>query len=227
MALDDSPPIGRLDFGDLRRVTPISQSFGFDRGQPIDRYYIEGFLALHAEDIRGRVLEIADNRYTRQFGGSRVTRSDVLNLTPDNPHATIIADLVNAGTIPSNAFDCIVFTQTLQYIYEPQTAVKTLYRILKPEGVLLASFPVISQICRYDMDRWGDYWRFTDGSIRRLLGDIFTPEKVTVQAHGNILAAISFLHGLAAHELRPPELEHHDPDYQILITARAVKRVNT
>jgi SAM-dependent methyltransferase len=227
MALEDSPPIGRLDFGDLRRVTPISQSFGFDRGQPIDRYYIEGFLALHAEDIRGRVLEIADNRYTRQFGGSRVTRSDVLNLTPDNPHATIIADLANAGAIPSNAFDCIVFTQTLQYIYEPQTAVKTLYRILKPEGVLLASFPVISQICRYDMDRWGDYWRFTDGSIRRLLGDIFTPENVTVQAHGNILAAISFLHGLAAHELRPPELEHHDPDYQILITARAVKRVNT
>jgi SAM-dependent methyltransferase len=227
MALEDSPPIGRLDFGDLRRVTPISQSFGFDRGQPIDRYYIEGFLALHAEDIRGRVLEIADNHYTRQFGGSRVTRSDVLNLTPDNPHATIIADLANAGAIPSNAFDCIVFTQTLQYIYEPQTAVKTLYRILKPEGVLLASFPVISQICRYDMDRWGDYWRFTDGSIRRLLGDIFTPENVTVQAHGNILAAISFLHGLAAHELRPPELEHHDPDYQILITARAVKRVNT
>jgi SAM-dependent methyltransferase len=227
MALEDSPPIGRLDFGDLRRVTPISQSFGFDRGQPIDRYYIEGFLALHAEDIRGRVLEIADNHYTRQFGGSRVTRSDVLNLTPDNPHATIIADLANAGAIPSNAFDCIVFTQTLQYIYEPQTAVKTLYRILKPEGVLLASFPVISQICRYDMDRWGDYWRFTDGSIRRLLGDIFTPENVTVQAHGNILAAISFLHGLAAHELRPPELEHHDPDYQILITARAVKQVNT
>jgi SAM-dependent methyltransferase len=227
MALDDSAPIGRLDFGDLRRVTPISQSFGFDRGLPIDRYYIEGFLALHAEDIRGRVLEIADNRYTRQFGGSRVTRSDVLNLTPDNPHATIIADLANAGAIPSNAFDCIVFTQTLQYIYEPQTAVKTLYRILKPEGVLLASFPVISQICRYDMDRWGDYWRFTDGSIRRLLGDIFTPENVTVQAHGNILAAISFLHGLAAHELRPPELEHHDPDYQILITARAVKQVNT
>jgi hypothetical protein len=86
---------------------------------------------------------------------------------------------------------------------------------------------VISQICRYDMDRWGDYWRFTDASTRRLLGSVFTPETLTVQAHGNVLAAISFLHGLAAQELTPPVLEHHDPDYQILITARAVKRVNT
>jgi SAM-dependent methyltransferase len=216
-----------LDFGDLRRLTPVSRAFGFDRGQPIDRYYIEGFLSLHAEDVRGHVLEIADDRYTRQFGGSKVTCSDVLNLTPDNPHATIIADLASADVIPSNTFDCVIFTQTLQYIYEPPAAVKTLYRVLKPGGVLLASFPVISQICRYDMDRWGDYWRFTDASTRRLLGSVFTPETLTVRAHGNILAAISFLHGLAAQEMTPPELEHHDPDYQILITARAVKRVNT
>jgi SAM-dependent methyltransferase len=227
MAQSEGPPIGRLNFGELRRLTPISRSFGFDRGQPIDRYYIERFLSLHAEDVRGHVLEIADDGYTRQFGGSKVTCSDVLNLTHDNPRATIIADLANAGAIPSSTFDCVIFTQTLQYIYEPRAAVQTLYRVLRPEGVLLASFPVISQICRYDMDRWGDYWRFTDASTRRLLGSVFNPETLTVQAHGNVLAAICFLHGLAARELTPPELEYHDPDYQILVTARAVKRVNT
>jgi len=224
MGQSDDPPVGRLDFGDLRRLTPVSRSFGFERGRPIDRYYIERFLSLHSEDVRGHVLEIADDRYTRQFGGSKVTCSDVLNLTADNPRATIIADLASADLIPSNTFDCVIFTQTLQYIYEPLVAVKTLYRVLKPEGVLLASFPVISQICRYDMDRWGDYWRFTDTSTRRLLGSVFTPETLAVQAHGNVLAAVSFLHGLAAQELTPPELEHHDPDYQILVTARAVKR---
>jgi hypothetical protein len=41
--------------------------------------------------------------------------------------------------------------------------------------------------------------------------------------HGNVLAAISFLHGLAAEELRPEELDHRDTDYELLITVRARK----
>ena len=47
----------------------LSRDFGFDRGTPIDRYYIESFLSTHASDIRGHVLEVADNTYTRRFGG--------------------------------------------------------------------------------------------------------------------------------------------------------------
>jgi SAM-dependent methyltransferase len=217
-------PGGPVDFGNLRRVTPITRSFGFERGQPVDRYYIDQFLAQHAGDVQGRVLEIGDNHYTRQFGQAQVTQSDVLDLNPANSNATIIADLTAADPIPSDTFDCIIFTQTLQFVYDAQAAAKTLQRILKPQGVLLATFPVISQICRYDMDRWGDYWRFTNASVHRLLGDVFGPENVTVEAHGNVLVAVAFLHGLSAHELTGEELDFHDPDYQLLITARAVKR---
>lgn len=219
----EEPPIGRVSFGDLRRVTPIDRSFGFERGRPIDRYYIEEFLAAHAREVQGHVLEVGDNHYTTQFGGSRVTRSDVLSLTPDNPAATIIADLTRADHIESNTFDCIIFTQTLQFIYDLHAAVGTLHRILKPAGVLLATVPVISQVCRYDMDRWGDYWRFTDAAPLRLLGGIFGRESVTVKAHGNVLAAVGFLHGLSAHEFESAELDYHDPDYQLLVTAHAVK----
>jgi SAM-dependent methyltransferase len=217
------PPVGRVRFGDLRQVTPISRAFGFERGQPIDRYYIENFLAQHAGDIQGRVLEIGDNHYTRQFGQSRVIQSDVLDLPRDNPGATIVADLTQADHVPGELFDCIIFTQTLQFIYDLQQAAQTLHRLLKPQGVLLATFPAISQVCRFDMDRWGDYWRFTNASICRLFGDIFGPDQVMVTAHGNILVAISFMHGLSSQELEPEELDFHDPDYQMLITARAVK----
>jgi SAM-dependent methyltransferase len=217
------PAVNQVRFGDLRRVTPISRSFGFDRGQPIDRYYIDHFLAQHTADIQGRVLEIGDNHYTLHFGGRQVTHSDVLDLPRDNPNATIVADLSDAGHVASDIFDCIIFTQTLQFIYDLHAAVVTLYRILKPDGVLLATFPVISQICRFDMDRWGDYWRFTNASIQRLLEGVFDSGQVTIIAHGNILTAISFLHGLSAQELEQHELAHYDPDYQLLITARAVK----
>lgn len=210
-------------WSNLRRFQPISQVFGFDRGQCIDRYYIETFLARHANDIRGHVLEVGDNVYTCKFGGERVIRSDVLHATPGNSQATIIADLTCADYLPSETFDCIILTQTLQFIYDVRAAIRTLHRILKPEGVLLATFPGISQVSRYDMDRWGDYWRFTTLSARRLFEEVFLMGCVEVSTHGNVLVAIAFLHGLAAKELEPEELEYRDPDYEVLITVRAVK----
>jgi len=210
-------------WGTLRRLTPVSRVFGFDRGLCIDRYYIENFLAHHADDIQGRVLEIGDDAYTRKFGGERVTRSDVLHVAEGNPKATIVADLTCADQIPSDTFDCIILTQTLQLIYDMRAAIRHLHRILKPGGVLLATFPGISQISRYDMDRWGDYWRFTDASTRRLFAEVFGPDNVTIQTYGNVLVACAFLHGLAANELSASELDFADPEYQVVITVRATK----
>lgn len=217
------PPVGRVRYGSLRRTTPISRLFGFERGLSIDRYYIEQFVSTYASDVQGRVLEIADNGYTQKFGGSRVTQSDVLYVTEGNPQATIVADLTNAPHIPSDCFDCIIFTQTLLVIYEVRAAIRTLYRILKPGGVLLATFPGISQISRYDMDRWGDYWRFTSLSARRLFEETFPKEKVTVKAYGNVLSAVAFLHGLAVEDLKSQELDYRDQDYEVTITVRAIK----
>jgi hypothetical protein len=69
----------------------------------------------------------------------------------------------------------------------------------------------------------GDYWRFTSLSAQRLCASAFPPANVRVEAHGNVLAAVAFLHGLAREELRPEELDTKDPDYEVLITVRAVK----
>lgn len=216
--------VGPVDFGDLRRVMPISRAFGFERGRPVDRYYIENFLAAHAADIRGNVVEVGDHTYTRQFGGDRVLRSDVINNNADSPAVTIVADLAGCDHVPANTFDCFIFTQTLQFIYDARAAVASIHRMLKPGGVLLGTFPALSQICRYDMDRWGDYWRFTSASIQNLLGEAFGSQNVEVTAHGNVLAAVCFLHGLAAEDLTPEELDVFDRDYPLLITGRAVKR---
>lgn len=212
-------------FGGLRRLSPISRTFGFDRGLPIDRYYIERFLLEHTGDIRGRTLEVADNTYTRRFGGGRVARSDVLHAVVGNPNATIIADLTGDDGLPSEAFDCIILTQTLHMIYDVRACARQLCRALKPGGVLLATVPGISQISRYDMERWGDYWRFTSLSARRLCEEA-GPMEVSVTSYGNVFTAIAFLHGLAAEELRQKELDYSDRDYELLIGVRAVKVAN-
>ena len=221
---DYTPPAGYVDFGNLRRVKPFSRVWGLDRGQPVDRYYIEQFLADHAEDIQGRVLEIADDGYTRRFGGDRVTKSDVLHPVEGNPKATIVADLVSGDNIPSDAFDCIICTQTLLVIYDVRAVIATLHRILKPGGVLLVTIPGVShQISRKDMDQWGDYWRFTSLSARRLFEERFPSENISVRTRGNVLAAAAFLYGLAAQELSLEELDYNDPDYEVSIAVRAVR----
>jgi glycosyltransferase involved in cell wall biosynthesis/SAM-dependent methyltransferase len=217
------PPPGSVHFGHLRRVTPMSRSLGRDRGLPIDRVYIERFLAANADDIRGRVLEIDNDRYTRKYGGGRVTKADVLHVNASNPRATIVADLTCADHIASNLFDCIVLTQTLPFIYDVHAVVRTLHRILKPGGVLLATAGGITQISRRDMERWGHYWNFTTLSMRSLFEEVFPATGLSVDSAGNVLAATAFLHGLAADELRPDELDYRDADYELLITVRAVK----
>jgi SAM-dependent methyltransferase len=214
------PPVGGVRFGSLRRLTPISREYGFDRGLPIDRYYIEAFLARHAGDVRGRVLEIKDDTYTRRFGGERVTRADVLSLEAEDPCATIVADLVRADHVPSASFDCVIVTQTLQLIFDVRAALATLHRILRPGGVLLVTVPGLSQVSPHA--EWGERWAwgFTTVSVRGLLAEAFAGGEVEVEAFGNVMAATAYLHGLAAHELRPAELEHRDPEYQLSIGAR-------
>jgi SAM-dependent methyltransferase len=219
--VDDGPPVGQVRFGSLRRVTPLSRAFGYDRGRPVDRYYIERFLSANGSDIHGHVLEIADDAYTRRFGGDRVIKSDVLHVREGQPQATIVADLACADHIPADSFDCVILTQTLQFIYDVPAALRTVRRILRPGGVVLATLPGISS--RYDMECWGCFWGFTSLSARRLFEAVFPATATRTEAHGNVLAAAALLYGIAAEELEPGELSSFDPDYEVIITVRAVK----
>jgi SAM-dependent methyltransferase len=217
------PPVGGVDLGHLGATDPISRDWGFDRGKPIDRYYIERFLEGRQTDVRGRVLEVLNDHYTVRYGGDRVTQSDVLHHVPGNPRATVVADLTVPESLPESSYDCVICTQTLQFIYEVQTASETLHRILKPGGTLLLTVPGITQISREDMESTGEYWRFTRASLRRILGDAFGPGALEIETFGNVAAAGAFLHGVASDELDPHQLETLDPDYEVIIAARAVK----
>jgi SAM-dependent methyltransferase len=215
-------PPGKVHFGDLRRTTPISADFGYGRGGPVDRHYVEAFLELHSDDIRGRVLEVGDASYTRHFGGDRVTRADVLHVDEGAPEATFVGDLADGAFLPEGAFDCIVLTQTLHLIYDFPAALRTLARVLAPGGVLLLTVPGISNVAG---DEWGATWHysFTDHALRRAAGEAFAGWDVNVTSHGNVLAAVAFLHGLGRGELTAAELDVVHVEYAIVHALRAVK----
>jgi SAM-dependent methyltransferase len=147
---------------------PASRRFAFDRGTPIDRYFIGRFLERNAETVHGRVLEVGDRGYTQTYGGKRVTRSDVLHVTSGNPEATIVGDLATGKGLPRGVYDCLVLTQTLHVIYDVHSAVKNIYRLLKPGGVALVTIPGITPISRFDAERWGDFWRMTPAAAQQL-----------------------------------------------------------
>jgi SAM-dependent methyltransferase len=206
--------------GLLRGTTPLSYNWGAERGTPVDRYYIEHFLAAHRSDIRGRVLEVAEDSYTRRFG-SAVEQVDVLDIDRANPRATLFADLTQADLIKSNSFDCFVLTQTLHFIYNFRCALQEAHRILRPGGVLLASMPVVSRLCAES--NLEDCWRFTPHACERLFGDVFGSANVQVASYGNVLAASAFLYGLAHEELTARELDTCDPLFPVVVCVRAIR----
>lgn len=212
-------PTGSVRWGDFRREEPLCSDFGYSRGKPIDRYYIESFIAEHANDISGRVLEIKDPVYTRRFGAARVAQSDVLDIDATNSAATIVADLNDSDALRRATYDCVIFTQTLQYMFEPDKVIGHLHRSLKDGGVLLMTAPGITPIRECGAD-W--YWNFTQVGVERLLREVFG-SPVMVRSAGNLASVTGFLHGLSAGELAESELTRCDPAYQLLILARAVK----
>jgi SAM-dependent methyltransferase len=203
------------------RTKPVSDYWGLDRGTPIDRYYIERFLAKHRSDIRGRVLEVRDSRYTDQFGVN-VEQREVLDINPSNPRATIITDLTAADVVPANSFDCFVLTQTLQFILDVPAALAHVQRILRPGGVVLVTVPSVSRI-EAGSGRDIDYWRFTVASCTALFRRAFGQGAVTVRSYGNVRTAIAFLTGLAQEELSRSELDTQDDNFPLIVSVRAVK----
>ncbi|WP_121116027.1 glycosyltransferase [Croceibacterium ferulae] len=220
--LTGTPEPGRANLGDMDRPTPISPNFGYDRGTPIDRFYIERFLDRHRPDIAGRVLEVGDAEYSQRFGGAAITRQDVLHAHAENPEATIVGDLGQPGLLPADAFDCLVLTQTLMLVWDMPDAAAELYRALKPGGVLLLTVPGTSSV---DRGEWGAnwFWSLTGSSVTRMFEPLFGAENMTVMVEGNVYAATCFLHGLAQEEVRTEWLEQADAAYPMVVTLRAVK----
>lgn len=212
---------GTVKWGSLRRTAPFSRDWGYDRGTPIDRVYIEQFLASHADDVRGACVEVMNSAYTDRFGGARVTHKDVLDIDPANTLGTIVADLGEPDSLPVQRFDCIIFTQTLHLIPDMRIALANVWRALAPGGALLLTVPALG---RHDIRKGfhHDRWRVTRTGLEWLLGGL-PNARVDTTTYGNVLSCTAFLYGLAAEELHPEELQITDPEFPLIVAVRAHK----
>jgi SAM-dependent methyltransferase len=159
------------------------------RGKHIDRFYIERFMEKNSNSIKGVCLEIADNEYTKKFGKPK--ESHILDIDLKNEKADIHGDLRSLPQIASNTFNCLILTQTLQYIDDYHSAIKECHRILKPGGVVLATVPSVSRIGYSGVS--GDFWRFTQAGAEYAFRKVFG--KVRAEAFGNARVCIKNLVG--------------------------------
>ena len=200
-------------WGNLRRTTPFSSSYGFERGTPIDRHYLHAFLSAHRDRITGDVLEVQTSDYTRRFG-CRVTRADTVDIVPDfSP--THLCDISHCeDVIPSGAYDCLLLPNALAHFRELDLALSHAARIVRPGGAILASaaglLPLTGDV--------HDYWRFSPDGWREKLAVAWPGATVAVTGHGNCLSAVGAQLGLALEELTKHELDVHDPRYPVLTT---------
>lgn len=205
----------------LNPLLPISLKYGYDRGTPIDRIYIESFIGNQKDLIKGKCLEIHDNAYTVKFGGDRVTQSDALDINTTNKQSNIYGDLRNLrGVIEDDAYDCLIITHTINIIDDINSALSECYRVLKPGGVLILTVPgPIGPV----VDISKSFWRFNLNNTEYLLSKFFKKENMKFKSYGNVLAGQAFLTGLSAEELSKEEIEFNDPHFPICIGAVAIK----
>jgi len=198
-------------------IRPLNRKFGFSRGTPIDRYYIEKWLEENKELIHGDVLEIAEDTYIKRFGGDDVV-PHILHVCIEK-EGFIRGDLETGEGIVEQSMDCIILTQTLPFIYNCKNVISNLFKMLRKGGTALITTGGISQISRYDMDRWGHFWSFTTASLKRLIEESGFGTNYEMTAYGNVKTACALLYGVAAEELSKEELAYTDEDYPVSICA--------
>jgi len=213
--------INRPRWGNLRRREPFSGCYGFDRGTPVDRIYIERFLAERARDIRGNVLEVGHAHYARAFRESTPARVEIVDIDTSNAEATIVADLSEPNSLPPGRFDCFILTQTLQLVADLDEAVRNAWQSLASGGVLLISVPGITRSDPVYVT--ADRWRLTPSGLDTLLARTCADERREVVGYGNLTSAMAFLLGLAAEELEEAELNEADPHFTVSVCARVEK----
>jgi hypothetical protein len=213
-------PGRRPRWGNLKRAAPFSNHYGFDRGHPVDRRYIERFLERRRAQIRGDVLEVRSADYTRRYGPPDV-HSHVLDIDASNPAATVIGDLCEANTLPPAAYDCAILTQTLQFLATPDTALVNLWGSLRLGGTMLITVPCAARIDHEAPDR--DYWRWTPAGLRCLIERHCTAASVEIEWGGNLTAALAALLGLASEDLSDEDLTHDDPVFPLIACAAVTK----
>ncbi|WP_071192531.1 methyltransferase domain-containing protein [Trichormus sp. NMC-1] len=205
-----------LNWGDLKKTVPICQAFGLTRGKPIDRYYLNKFIAEIYPQITGNILEIGGIPKDKDFYQVNPGSSyQIMNLEP-GLGIDIVGDAHDVSIIKPESFDSIITFNVLEHCYAPWQVVENIYTWLKPGGKCFVMVPSAVRLHATPMD----YWRPLPDAMAWMFRN-FSQKKLYV--YGNPISVIASYHGIATEELTTEELDAFHPDYPVATCIAAQK----
>ncbi|MFE0258268.1 class I SAM-dependent methyltransferase [Streptomyces sp. NPDC059010] len=202
------PPIGGIDWGQLRRLIPICPAFGMSRGTPIDRHYLNQFIAEIHDFVQGDVVEIGGlDSNGGAYGFTRASKYRGLDIR-EAPGVSLVGDAADPGIIPADSLDTIIAFNVLEHTARPWQVVDNMRQWLRPGGTACCMVPSAQRLHSAPED----YWRPLPAALREMFS---AWSEQTVHQYGNPLSVIASLMGIAAEELDALELSSYHPDYPV------------
>ena len=211
-----SPRPGTVRFGDFGRLWPFSQRFGFDRGAPVDRYYLQQFVRSIRPIVRGRCLEIGGSLKNNWFYRFDVDEFRTLELEQSKRADDLVGDAADPGVLDPASWDSILAFHVLEHCPNPFAVVSNMCAWLKAGGHACIVVPCAQRVHNHP----GDYWRFMPDGLRVLFRDF---SEVDVSTYGNPLTVVSNYVGLSHTELVAEDMDAVHPDYPVLACVVARK----
>ena len=102
------------------------------------------------------------NFYQPLFPGKRYIKQDMRDFDP--PCIDVICDIGDMKPVSDESIGLVLNLESLEHIPQPQKAIDEIYRILRPNGLLILTTVMHFKIHRCPRD----YWRFTPDGIELL-----------------------------------------------------------
>ena len=104
--------------------------------------------------------------YAKRYGQG-VAQVHVVDIDQRNRQATLIADLTAEASLPAVSYDCVILTQTLQFLGDVEVALANVRQALRPGGTLLLTVPCIGKVDHEAPA--SDYWRWMPAGLELVL----------------------------------------------------------
>lgn len=135
----------------------------YDIDYSIARHYVDEFYFSEITKIRtgSRVLDLGGHKLYKRG------RFDIEKYPLQVTYANLVndkgADIQCDGAqipIRSGVFDAVICSQMLEHVPDPSLILQEVYRVLKPDGCLLATVPFLFRVHGdpYDYSRFTDYY---------------------------------------------------------------------
>jgi SAM-dependent methyltransferase len=210
------PPCGAVDWGSLRRLHPICKRFGFSRGTPIDRYYLDKFVAQIRNRVVGATVEIGGARQNREL--YRLTNVSEYTAIDAEAHdyVDVVGDAHDSSLLAPDSADSILAFNVLEHCADPWLVARNMHRWLRTGGCAFCMVPNAQRVHNFPRD----YWRPLPDGVNWLFRDFGSRE---LSQYGNPTSVIASQLGIAAEELTQAELDAQHPDYPVATCIVATK----